>query len=169
MGLAAQIVALTGPLPTARYTWDPETEILSGHLDGVDAEHGLTGSVEFEGKDGSFIVLDIADGVMRGLEIVVWPRTDTVSALEAPEATSTGRLCLPTRASQPGIAAVELETVLTATRSADESTIHLRVGNKRKVTLTRLADRLILEADRRGEVAGFWLLGVPRFEGGQER
>ena len=169
MGLAAQVVALNGPLPTVRFAWDSETEILSGRLAGVDADRGLTGSVELEGKDGSFVVLDVADGVMRGLEIVVWPRTETVAALTAPDPPAAGRLCIPSRTSQPGIAAVEMETALLIERSEDESTMHVRVGTKRKVTATRLGDGLILEVDRRGQIAGFWLLGVPRFGGPKER
>jgi hypothetical protein len=163
MGLAAQVAALSGPLPKIRFTWDAETEILAGRLDGVAGGPGLTGSVELEGKDGSFIVLDVADGVMRGLEIVVWPRVQTAPVVP-PDARERGRLLIPTRVSQPGIAAVELDTHLLAERSEDGSTIHVRVGPKRKVTATRLADGLILELDRRGEIAGFWLLGVPRLE-----
>ncbi|HWP38883.1 MAG TPA: hypothetical protein VNL18_15160 [Gemmatimonadales bacterium] len=163
MGLAAQVTALTGPLPTIRYRWDPETEILSGHLEGLDGGRGLTGSIELEGKDGSFIVLDVADGVMRGLEIVVWPETET-AAIVPPDVVQQGRLLISTRVSQPGIASVELETRLLARRSEDGSTIHVRVGARRKVQATRLADGLILELDRRGDIAGFWLLGVPRLD-----
>jgi hypothetical protein len=168
MGLAAQVLALNGPLPTVQFTWDAETEILSGRLAGVDAGTGLTGSVELEGKDGSFVVLDVSDGVMRGLEIVVWPRVDGVPSLAAPEVEATGRLCIASRASQPGIAAVEMETALLIERSPDEATLHLRVGARRRVTATRLGDGLILEVDRRGEIAGFWLLGVPRFTAAEE-
>jgi hypothetical protein len=164
MGLAAQVAALTGPLPAIRYRWDAETGILSGRLEGLDGGRGLTGSIELEGKDGSFIVLDVADGVMRGLEIVVWPKTET-AAIVPPEVEQRGRLLIPTRVSQPGIASVELETQLVARRSEDGSTIHVRVGARRKVQATRLADGLILELDRRGNIAGLWLTGVPRLEG----
>ncbi|HXV85083.1 MAG TPA: hypothetical protein VD793_00210 [Gemmatimonadales bacterium] len=169
MGLAAKVAELSGPLPKVRFAWDAETEILSGHLVGVDASKGLTGSVELEGKDGSFVVLDIADGVMRGLEIVVWPRTQTVTRLTPPAAAAAGRLLLDARASQPGIAAVEMETTLLIERSEDESMMHIRVGNKRKITATQLGDGLILEVDRRGQIAGFWLMGVPRFEVPEEQ
>ncbi|HEX9581280.1 MAG TPA: hypothetical protein VF970_09280 [Gemmatimonadales bacterium] len=168
MGLAAHVAPLNGALPTVRFAWDAETEILSGSLTGVDAGKGLTGSVELEGKDGSFVVLDVADGVMRGLEIVVWPPTETVAKLIPPAAPHAGRLLIASRASQPGIAAVEMETALRIERSEDESTFHLRVGTKRKVTATRLGDGLILEVDRRGEIAGFWLLGVPPFQAPEE-
>jgi hypothetical protein len=164
MGLAAHVATLNGPLPKVKFTWDPETEILSGRLDWVDGgPPGLTGSIGLEGKDGSFIVLDVADGVLRGLEIVVWPPTHTAPVMP-PDVRERGRLVIPPRVSQPGIAAVEMETALVAERSADGSTIHVRVGPRRRVTATRLADGLILELDKKGEIAGFWLMGVPRFE-----
>lgn len=165
MTLAAHVEPLSGELPRISFKWDPETEILSGQFIGAKAGKGLTGTVEIEGADGSFAVLDVNLGVLRGLEVVVWPETTIVPDLNPPSATSRGRLSLPTRASQPGIAAVELETSLIAEKSADQSIIHLRVGPRRKVTSVQLADNLILDVDGSNQIAGFWLLRVPPFPG----
>lgn len=163
MALSAHVEPLSGKLPRIAFKWDPETEILSGHFSGADRSTGLTGTVELEGNDGSFAVLDVASGILRGLEVVVWPPTTVVPDLKPPTPATRGRLSLPSRVSQPGIAAVELETSLLAEKSADESVIHLRVGPRRKVTAVQLADQLILEVDEADEIAGFWLLGVPPF------
>jgi hypothetical protein len=56
-----------------------------------------------------------------------------------------------------------VETAITAAKSGDEKTIHLRVGAKRQVTVTQLADNLLLESDSGGKIAGFWLLNLPPF------
>jgi hypothetical protein len=152
---------LSGPLPTIAFKWDPETEILSGYFSGPDAAEGLTGSVEIAGTDGAYVVLDVNRGILRGLEIAVWPKTAVIPGLKPPEASLSASLSIPSRVSQPGIAAVELEASLSAERSEDHSVIHLQVGSRRAVTVVRLADHLLLEVDEAGQIAGFWLLEVP--------
>lgn len=163
MGFAASVEPLKGKLPSVTFKWDPETEILAGQFKGAGEGEGLTGTVELEGVDGSFAVLDVAGGRLRGLEVVVWPETHTVPGLAAPSASQRGRLVLPPRASQPGIAAVEVDTHMTADKSPDDSVIHLRVGPQRRVKLVQVADHLMLELDDKSEIAGFWLLAVPPF------
>ncbi len=163
MGFAASVEPLSEKLPSVTFKWDPETEILSGHFKGAGKAEGLTGTVELEGMDGSFAVLDVAGGRLRGLEVVVWPEVQTVPGLTPPSATERGRLILPSRASQPGIAAVEVDTQMVADKSSDDSVIHLRVGPQRRVKLVQVADNLMLELDEKSEIAGFWLLAVPPF------
>lgn len=163
MSLTASVEPLTGALPAIRFRWDEETEILAGHFSGSAKATGLTGSVELEGSDGSFVVLDVAQGVVQGLEVVVWPPLEANASLKAPAAKDKGRLTMPTRRSQPDIAAVEVETALVAEKSADQATIHIRAGAKRQVTVTQLADNLLVEVDSKGSIAGFWLLHVPPF------
>ena len=114
-------------------------------------------------RDGSFAVLDVAGGRLRGLEVVVWPETQTVPGLTAPASTERGRLVLPARPSQPGIAAVEVDTQMVAEKTPDDSTIHLRVGPLRRVKLVQVAENLVLELDEASEIAGFWLTQVPPF------
>lgn len=163
MGFAASVQPLKGKLPSVAFKWDTETEILSGQFKGAGGADGLTGTVELEGVDGSFAVLDVMGGQLRGLEVVVWPETQIVAGLTPPSANEQGRLILPARASQPGIAAVEVDTRMAADKSPDDSVIHLRVGPQRRVKLVQVADHLMLELDDRSEIAGFWLLGVPPF------
>jgi hypothetical protein len=163
MAFAAKIEKLEGKLPKIAYKWDTETEILSGQFKGGRKSGGLTGSVELEGAEGSFVVLDVVAGVVRGLEVVVWPETSVVPDLAAPEPNSDGQLIMPSRASQPGIAAVEVDTHLSAEKRPDESVIHVRVGPKRRADTIRLAEGLMAEVDAQGNIAGLWLIGVPPF------
>ncbi|MBI4419483.1 MAG: hypothetical protein HY560_01550 [Gemmatimonadetes bacterium] len=163
MAFAGRVEKLDGKLPHITYRWDPETEILSGQFKGAGKGVGLTGSVELEGAEGSFVVLDVASGVVRGLEVVVWPETAIVQDLTPPAPTSKGQLLMPARQSQPGVAAVEVDTHLSAEKRPDESIIHLRAGPKRRVEVVQLADDLIVEVDGEGNIAGLWLSNVPPF------
>jgi hypothetical protein len=163
MGFAAKVEKLDGKLPKIAYKWDSETEILSGQFKGGHKSGGLTGSVELEGAEGSFVVLDVLSGVVRGLEVVVWPETAVVADLTPPQPKSSGQLVMPGRTSQPGVAAVEVDTHLSASKRPDESVIHLLVGPRRKADVVQLADGLIAEVDEKGNIAGLWLTGVPPF------
>src|SRR3990172_1835280 len=102
-------------------------------------------------------------GGVGGVGVVVWPEPQTVPGLTAPAARERGRLVLPARPSQPGIAAVEVDTHMVAEKTPDDSTIHLRVGPQRRVKLIQVAENLVLELDEASEIAGFWLLQVPPF------
>jgi hypothetical protein len=163
MGFVARVEPLSGKLPSVTFKWDPETEILAGHFKGTGKAEGLTGSVELEGSDGSFALLDVAGGRLRGLEVVVWPETQTVVGLTPPAADRRGRLVLPAHESQPGLASVEVDTLMVAEKAPDDSVIHLRVGPPRQVQTVQVADNLLLELDEAGEIAGFWLSKVPPF------
>lgn len=164
MGLSARVIERQGSVPKIAYRWDPETDILTGSIrDRQDDSHGLTGSVELEGSDGSFILLDVSGGAIRGIEVVVWPDVKTVAALQPPSRVKEGNVLLPTRRSQPSVAAVEVDTALTIETNPAESVFRVRVGPPRKVDVVRVADGLLVEVDDAGEVAGLWLMGVPPF------
>lgn len=162
-GFGATIEPLTGPLPTIGFRWDAETEILSGSTTQVEGGRGLTGSIELEGREGAVITLDFERGILRGLEVVVWPPVDTVEGLTAPRPSRQGRLTAPARLSQPGIGVVEVDVSLRGERAPDESVIHLRILSKKCSEVVQVADCLLLELDNHGELAGFWLLDLPPF------
>lgn len=161
MNLDARIDQLDGPLPTIRWTWDDETDILSGAMAGSKKSGGLTGTVELTDDEGSVAVVDVAGGRVQGLDIVVWPEVTEVRGLEPPEAGRDGVIVLPPRPSQPGIAAVEVDTTLSVAANPRHDTLHLRIGTKRQVEAVRVADGLLVEVDGKGRLAGFWLLNVP--------
>jgi hypothetical protein len=74
-----------------------------------------------------------------------------------------GDVMLPTRRSQPSVAAVEVDTALAIDTNAAESVFHVRLGPARQATTVRVADGLLVEVDEQEELAGLWLLDVPPF------
>jgi hypothetical protein len=164
MHFEARIEPLDGKLPKVTYKWDPETDILVASCKGVAKSSGMNGSVDLEGGDGSFVLLDIASGALRGVEIVSWPDdVRTMDELPAPDTVKEARVVFPTRQSQPGIAAVEVDTPLTVEKNAKESVFHIRIGRQRPVSVTRVADHMLVEVDKQSRLAGLWLLEVPPF------
>jgi len=165
MGLGARIVDRKGRAPHIAWRWDPETDILTGSVKRTAAKGapGLNGSVELEGGDGSFVLLDVAGGAIRGVEVVVWPDVRTVPNLAAPLEARHGDVELPGRRSLPSVAAVEVDALLAIDTNSSESVFHVRVGPSRSATPIRVADGLLVEVDEHAELAGLWLTDVPVF------
>jgi len=164
MGLGGRVVERSGRVPHIAYRWDTETDILTGAIKGGSKKAaGLTGSVELEGSDGSFILLDVVGGAIHGVEVVVWPDVRTSASLTPPPRVSDGDVQLPTRRSQPSVAAVEVDTALSIETNPSESVFHVRLGPSRPAVVVRVADSLLVEVDEQEELAGIWLLDVPPF------
>jgi len=168
MTFEARIEPLDGKLPKISYRWDPDTDILSVACKGGGKAAGLNGTVDLEGSDGSFVVIDVASGCMRGVDVVAWPDDiRTVDALAVPAPQREARVVFPSRNSQSGVAAVELDTALTVEKNQTESVFHIRVGRSRPAAVVRAADRLLVEVDRHSRLAGLWFLDVPPFPNGE--
>lgn len=165
MVFEAKVVPLDGKLPKVTYRWDAETDILTVSCKGTPkSAKGLSGTVDLEGADGSFVVLDVAEGSLRGLDVVTWPDDiKTVKALTPPADSKEGTVIFPARSSQPGVAAVEVDTPLTMEKNDAESILHLKVGRTRTATPVRIGDHLLVEIDKQNRLAGVWLLDVPPF------
>ncbi len=164
MGLTATVIDRRGKAPHTAWRWDAETDILTGALKGGGkGKGGLSGSVELEGSDGSFILLDVADGAIRGVEVVVWPDVRTVASLAPPADPTDADIALPERKAHEEVAALEVDTPLTIETNAAESVFRVRLGPSRKMQTVRVADGLLVDVDEHGEVAGLWLVGVPPF------
>ena len=165
MGLGAKLIERKGKAPRVNYRWDAETDILTGAIKGTLKEkpEGLTGSVELEGSDGAFILLDVSGGAIRGVEVVVWPDVRTVHTLQPPAGAAEADVVLPNRKSQPSVAAVEVESPLTIETNPTESVFRVRIGPSRKVDVVNVAEGLLVELDDKQELAGLWLVGVPPF------
>src|SRR5712692_9089516 len=115
MHFEARIEPLDGKLPKVSYHWDPETDILSVACKGGGKATGLNGTVDLEGDD-----------------VVTWPDdVRTVDALAAPAPDKEARVVFPSRRSQPGVAAVEVDTALTVEKNPGESVFHIGVGRGR--------------------------------------
>jgi hypothetical protein len=159
-----KIEPLDGKLPKVTYKWDAETDILSVACKGGSKATGLNGTVDLQGDDGSFVVMDVAGGVLRGLDVVTWPDDVRVVAdLAGPESVKDGRVVFPSRRSQPGIAAVEVDAMLTVEKNGSESVFHIRVGRSRPEKVVRVGDHLLVEVDKQSRLVGLWLLEVPPF------
>src|SRR3989442_14585605 len=127
MQFEARIEPLTGKLPKVTYRWDPETDILSVACKGTGKATGLNGTVDLEGGDGSFVVIDVAGGCIHGVDLVTGPDDiRTRDNLPIPEPTKDGRVVFPGRKSQPRGAAVEGDTALPLEKNQTESVLHIR-------------------------------------------
>jgi len=100
------------------YRWDADTDILIAEFPaaGAGAGPGMTGSVEIEGQDGSWVEIEVRVGRIASIEVAVWPDVKIVSGLEPPRDIVDGVVTVPQRASQPGVAAVEVETSVAGIR-----------------------------------------------------
>ncbi len=109
---------LGGGLPTISWRWDPETDILSGAFKGNRKSGGLTGTVELTDAEGSVAVLDVNNGVICGIDVVVWPEVSTRSDIQVPARLTDGRVVLPSGGSRAAVASVEVDTTLSVETNA---------------------------------------------------
>ena len=151
--------------PPIEYRWDTDTEILTGSIRATGGGTGLTGSVEIEGSDGAWLTLDVRGGELAGVEVSVWPDVAIAPTLHAPSDVKSARITIPSRPSQPGLAAVEVETRLSARADSAERTVHFMLGKPRVTTTVRAATDLLIELDDNRQVVGLWMLNVPPFPG----
>jgi hypothetical protein len=158
-----RVEAVDGPLPAVDFRWDVDTDILTATVRAAQPGDGMSGSVEVTGSDGSWLIFDVSAGRVAGVEVAVWPDVRSVDGLQAPGAMTPGRVLIPARRSQPGVAAVEVETRLTAESDPTEETIHFRIGGARPVRAVQLAKDLVFDIDERDQIAGVWFLNVPPF------
>ena len=161
MNVAVQLEPAAEACPAVEYRWDADTDILTARLDGTVSSSGMSGSVGLEGADGSWLILDVSGGRILGVEVAVWPSVHKRTALAPPTAVEELRVVIPSRASQPGVASLEVTTPLMAEADASRRVIHFRVGTRRDVRTVRLGTDLLLELDPQSRIAGLWMLNVP--------
>ncbi|MBI3790155.1 MAG: hypothetical protein HY275_04680 [Gemmatimonadetes bacterium] len=131
MSLVVRVEPRKGAAPKAKYRWDADTEILTVHIAKGAAQSGLTGGVELEGQDGSWLLLDIEDGALRSIEVAVWPDVRSNPALVPPAECDEVMVTVPARASQPGIAAMEVSAAVRAEADPKEEVIHFVLHQRR--------------------------------------
>ena len=163
MKIPIQVEPNAGAASAVDYRWDPDTEILSAQLNPRAAGTGMSGSVELEGADGSWLILDVSDGRINGVEVAVWPEVHLRSGLAVPGQVEEAQVAVPARKSQTGVASLEVETLVHAESDADERLFHFRLGKFRGTRTVRFARDLMLDVDASNNLAGLWLLNVPPF------
>ena len=169
MNIAVQLEPANGSPPEVEYKWDADTDILSAQLKTRGGDDAMSGSVEVEGRDGSWIILDVAEGRINGVEVAVWPDVRKLPTLSPPLQVEDACVILPTRRSQPSIADFEVDTRLIAEADSSERVIHFKLGKTREARTVRVGRDFLLDVDRQSQIAGLWLLNVPPFPDGMAR
>lgn len=156
--LPTRVIPGATVFPRIRWRWEAETDILSGSYRTAQAGEAA-GSLEISSPDGAVSVLDVVEGELCGVDIVIWPDIETVTGLRPPAPAMAGRITLA-----PEVSTGEsVETSLAVETDATEQVFHLRLGSERPVTVVQVADYLLIEVDAEERLAGFWLTGVPPF------
>ena len=161
--IAIQVEPSGEAAPSVEYRWDPDTEILSAQLNPRAKGKGMSGSVEVEGADGSWLILDLSSGCINGVEVAVWPDVHKRNSLAPPVRVEDGNVLVPSRRSQPGVASLEVETPLLAEADEAERVFHFTLGGKKQTRTVRVAKDLLLDLDGSNHLVGLWLLNVPPF------
>ncbi|MFN8583391.1 MAG: hypothetical protein U0163_20750 [Gemmatimonadaceae bacterium] len=162
MNIPVQVQPHSGTPADVVYRWDADTDILTAHLARRDEAPGMNGSVDLEGSDGSWLILDVAGGRINGVEVAVWPTVRKRSDLSPPSEVENATV-LVTADAIPRVDAMEVDTAMAADADHAERTIHFRLGPRRSTRTVRIARDVLLDIDGRNRLAGVWLLDVPPF------
>ncbi|HEV7992285.1 MAG TPA: hypothetical protein VGP25_10715 [Gemmatimonadaceae bacterium] len=162
MSVSVQLQPADTAPPAVDYRWDADTDILTARLRSPRGTAGMSGSVELEGSDGSWLILDVAGGNIDGVEVAVWPDVQKRRAL-APPVCEDARVVVPSSGAVGAVSSLEVETRLLAESDDAERVIHFRVGVQRDVRTVRVGRDLLLDVDPQSRIAGVWLLNVPPF------
>ena len=160
MKIAVQLEPATGSPAEVEYRWDPDTDILSAQLPPRAEGDGMSGSLGLEGRDGSWLILDVASGRINGVEVAVWPDVRKLPALEPPRQIEDAHVVVPPGKSA-SLATLEMETHLVAEADHGQRTFHFRLGKPRSSRTVRVARNLLFDVDDRSQISGLWLLNVP--------
>jgi hypothetical protein len=165
VSIAVRVEPVDGTPCDVDYRWDTDTDILTANLRTRVVSEGTSGSVEIEGTDGSWLILDLNGGSVHGVEVAVWPEVRKRASLSPPGEITDGRVMFGGEGN--GIASIEMNTALAAEADEAERTIHFRLGPSRQAKTVRIARDILIDIDGRDRIAGVWLLGVPPFPEGQ--
>jgi hypothetical protein len=162
MTIAVELQSVSGAPPAVHYRWDADTDIftatLATHRNGAHP----AGSVEIEGTDGSWLVLDLYGGRIVGVEVALWPDVHHNSALAAPREAESADILVPMR-DGAAPATMEVEAPMRAEADDAERIVYFRIGDRREARSVRVGSELLLDVDRQDRLAGLWLLNVPPF------
>lgn len=123
----------------------------------------MSGSVEIEGSDGSWLILDVAAGHVNGVEVAVWPDVQMRSSLKPPERIENARVIVSSKKQKSETASLEVETTMRAEADSEEKVFHFVLGKRKLARTIRFARDLLVDLDDSGNLAGLWLLNVPAF------
>lgn len=162
MTIPIELQPSSGAPPAVHYRWDADTDIFTATLATQGEANAPSGSVEIEGTDGSWLVLDLRGGRVVGVEIALWPDVHRNSSLAAPPASESAHVLVPLRPSS-GPTTLEVEAPMRAEADDAEKVVYFRIGDRREARSIRVGSDLLLDVDRQHRLAGLWLLNVPPF------
>lgn len=161
MNIPVRVEPWTGAPAPVDYRWDEDTDILTAHMEGERV--GRSQSVDVEGSDGSWLIIDVSDERIRGVEVAVWPTVRKRADLHPPDEVESARVKVGRGDAVAPLASVEVDTAVAAESDHAERTIHFRLGRGREVRTVRIAREMLLDIDTHDRLAGVWLLNVPPF------
>ena len=161
MKIAVELQPTNRSSADVEYTWDPDTEILSAQLSPRASGDGISGSLGVEGRDGSWLILDVQAGRINGVEVAVWPDVRKLPALNPPAHVEDADLVVPSTRTGADVASMEMETRLVAESDPTERNFHFRLGKPRGSRTVRVARNMLVDVDEKSRIAGLWLLNVP--------
>jgi len=161
VSIAVRVEPFDGTPSDVEFRWDADTDILTANLRSRVVSEGTSGSVEIEGMDGSWLILDVNGGSVHGVEVAVWPEVRKRPTLAPPGEVTDGRVLVSSDGNE--IASIEMNTALAAEADEAERTIHFRLGPPRQTRAVRIARDILIDVDGRDRIAGVWLLSVPPF------
>jgi hypothetical protein len=160
VNLTVQVEPSSGTPPTVEYRWDTDTDILSAQVAAGDGAETPAAAIELQGLDGSWVILDVRAGRIRGVEVAVWPDVRKLPKLQPPDA-DFANVVIPGRRAAGGSS--EIDTPLSAEVDDPERIFHFRLGPGRETRAVKLASDIMIDVEPSGTVAGLWLLNVPPF------
>jgi hypothetical protein len=117
-----------------------------------------------EGRDGSWLSLELVHGRIAGVQVAVWPTVRRRAALTPPVAPTCAAYAVDGRATAADRpVALELSARVAAETDGSERVFHFLFGPPRAAARARIARDIVLEIDERQRLAGLWLLNVPPF------
>jgi hypothetical protein len=152
-------------LPPTDYRWDADTEILTVTIRPSGVAEGMSGSVDIQGEDGAWLLLEVSSGRLASVEVAVWPDVRTVEKLEPPSGAAAVRVQVPATRKGAGTDALEMESAISAVADRAERTIHFRIGPQRPSKPMHVSRDLLVELDTKARIAGLWFLNVPPLPG----
>ena len=161
MNIPVRVEPWAGAPAPVDYRWDEDTDILTAKVG--DGASGRSLSVDVEGSDGSWLILDVAEERIRGVEVAVWPTVQKRTDLKPPDEIESVRVKVGRDPGPQTVNAVEVDIPVAAESDHSERTIHFRLGHGRQVRTVRIARDMLLDIDSRDRLAGVWLLDVPPF------
>jgi hypothetical protein len=158
MSLTVQVEPMRREPARMAYRWDTDTDILSAQLEDRTLD-GPAAVIELQGEDGSWVILDVCAGRIRGVEVAVWPDVRKLPSLLPPRA-EPGDVVVGQRHAAGSSA---IDSPLSADVDEPERTFHFRLGGSMESRVVEVAADLLVDVEPSGAIAGIWLLNVPPF------